>query len=218
MSSAETKRRGRPADTAKHLAILEAAGRSFFDCGYAATSIERVAEKAGVSKVTVYNHFGDKRGLFSAAVEAECEKIRSLLLFDDAQGELPDRLIAFGHAMLAFLTRPEMIRFEQRIAAETEKEPELGVAFLEAGPRRMHRALTGLLERAQSRGELAFDDAALAGEQLASMFKGLSDLERRFAGIVDRPAAERRVRAAVDLFLRAYATDGEAKPISPGGG
>ena len=34
-----------------------------FEHGFAATSIEQVAADAGVSKVTVYNHFGDKRGL-----------------------------------------------------------------------------------------------------------------------------------------------------------
>ena len=72
MSSSKDIKQGRPADLAKRQAILQTAGRSFFDVGFAATSIEQVAAEAGVSKVTVYNHFGDKRGLFTAAVEAEC--------------------------------------------------------------------------------------------------------------------------------------------------
>ena len=57
----------RPSDLAKRQAIVEAAARSFFDIGYAATSIEQVAADAGVSKVTIYNHFTDKRGLFAAS-------------------------------------------------------------------------------------------------------------------------------------------------------
>jgi TetR/AcrR family transcriptional repressor of mexJK operon len=197
-------RRGRTADPQKRKDIVLAAKRSFFEHGYAATSIEAVAAVAGVSKVTVYNHFGDKRGLFTAAVENECENIRGQLLFDDSSGSLRDRLLAFGRSMVAFLSRPEMVRFEQRIAAEVELEPELGRCFLDAGPRRMHLALAGLLEREQARGNLAIDDAMQAAEHLAAMCKGLADMERRFAGHSDAVAADRRVRSAVDLFLRGY--------------
>ena len=69
MSSSQDVKPGRPTDLAKREAILRTAGRSFFDAGFAATSIEQVAADAGLSKVTVYNHFGDKRGLFTAAVD-----------------------------------------------------------------------------------------------------------------------------------------------------
>ena len=181
-----------------------AAKKAFFDVGYAAASIEAIAAIAGVSKVTVYNHFQDKRGLFAAAVEHECENIRGQLLFDQNQGPLRERLLAFGKSMVAFLSRPEMIRFEQRIAAEIEREPELGQCFLEAGPRRMHRALADLLARERDRGTLALEDPMQAAEHLAAMCKGLADMERRFTGKSDPNAAKRRVRSAVDLFLRGY--------------
>lgn len=184
-----------------------AAKRAFFDHGYASASIEAIAADAGVSKVTVYNHFGDKRCLFTAAVEHECENIRGKLLFDEGSGTVRDRLVAFGRSMVAFLSRPEMIRFEQRIAVEVELEPELGKCFLDAGPRRMHRALAGLLEREHGRGSLRVDDPMQAAEQLAAMCKGLADIERRFTGHADANAADRRVQSAVDLFLRGYGAD-----------
>lgn len=184
--------------------IVLAAKQAFFDGGFAAASIESIAAAAGVSKVTVYNHFGDKRGLFTAAVENECELIRGQLLFDDVAGRLRDRLIAFGMAMVTFLSRPEMIQFEQRIAAEVEHEPELGLCFLNAGPRRMHKALAGLLEREAARGHLRLADPMQAAEHLAAMCKGLADMERRFAGVSDPQTNERRVVSAVDLFLAGY--------------
>ncbi|MEH6724432.1 MAG: helix-turn-helix domain-containing protein, partial [Qipengyuania sp.] len=65
MSSNEPKRTGRPADEAKREAILAAAAASFFEHGFAASSIEQIAADAGVSKVTIYNRFGDKRALFA---------------------------------------------------------------------------------------------------------------------------------------------------------
>lgn len=204
LSTGPSTRRGRTADLRKREEIILTAKLAFFEAGYSAASIEAIAASAGVSKVTVYNHFGDKRGLFTAAVESECEMIRSQLLFDEVGGHLRDRLIAFGNAMIAFLSRPEMIRFEQRIAAEVEREPELGLCFLEAGPRRMHRALAGLLEREAARGRLTLSDPMQAAEQLAAMCKGLADMERRFAGVSDAARNERRVVAAVDLFLAGY--------------
>lgn len=202
-------RRGRVADLKKREEIVLAAKRAFFDHGYASASIEAIAAAAGVSKVTVYSHFGDKQGLLAAAVENECEKIRSQLLFDDAKGSVRDRLLAFGRSMIAFLSRPEMIRFDQRIAAEAERNPGLGECFLEAGPRRMHRALADLLRREHERGTLVIDDPMQAAEHLAAMCKGLADMERRFTGHTDAAAADRRVRSAVELFLRGYASDAQ---------
>lgn len=206
--------RGRTADPAKREEILRAARQAFFDHGYAAASIEAIAAAAGVSKVTVYNHFGDKRRLFTAAVETECENIRGRLLFDESAGPIRDRLIDFGLSMITFLSRPEMIRFEQRIAAEVEREPELGECFLEAGPRRMHRALADLLAREVQRGTLAIDDPMQAAEHLAAMCKGLADMERRFTGKSDPDVARQRVHSAVDLFLRGYGRGGKVQDKS----
>lgn len=204
MSTPVPHRRGRRPDAAKRGAILAAATAEFFARGYEAARIEAIAAKAGVSKVTVYSHFGTKEALFSEAVQGECEKIRETLLFDEGQAPLRDRLAAFGHAMIAFLSRPEMIRFEQRIAAETEQHPALGACFLEAGPHRMLKALAGFLERARARGELGALDPLIAAEQFASMVKGLADLDRRFGRPMERSATNRRIDAAVSLFLKGY--------------
>ena len=54
---------------AKSAAILKGAMKEFLDNGYAATSMDKVAKSAGVSKATVYSHFGDKESLFGAVME-----------------------------------------------------------------------------------------------------------------------------------------------------
>lgn len=206
--SSDVKRAGRPADKAKREAILDAAGRAFFDSGFAATSIEQVAADAGVSKVTVYNHFGDKRGLFAAAVELECEKMRGQFqAAPDLRGTLRQRMTAVGEAMMAFLSRPEMVQFERRIAAETEHEPEIGAAFLASGPHRMKTAFAGLMRAMVEAGEVEIDDVELAVEQFASMCKGMGDVERRFGHPVDPVRDRERIEGAVEVFCRAYAVD-----------
>lgn len=211
-SSAKTglsgrRRGGRPLDAAKRQAIIETASHLFFHNGYAATSIEQVAADAGVSKVTIYNQFGDKRALFAAAVERECEKMRGHFSLEAMpQGTICDRLTAIGEAVVAFLFRPEMNRFDRRIAAETEHEPAIGAAFLEAGPRRMKQAFADHLRQLDAAGDLAIPDPELAAEQFVSLCKGMGDLEHRFGTEVTSECSRRRIDGAVKLFLAAYGT------------
>ena len=205
MSSDLQPRGHRAADPAKRRAILDAATRAFFDHGFAATAIEQVAIDAGVSKVTIYNQFGDKRGLFTAAVERECERMGALFRIEPMPHlSLRARLEAIGAAMVVFLSRPEMVQFERRIAAETEIDPMIGDVFLEAGPRRMLRAFAALLRMLDANGEIAVVEPEFAAEQFIAMCKGLGDLERRFGKPNDARCNERRIAAAVETFCRAY--------------
>ncbi len=203
-----TRRRvGRPLDAAKRASIVDTAAHHFFHHGFAATAIEQVAADAGVSKVTIYNQFGDKRALFAAAVECECAKIRGHFSLDATpQGTIRERLTAIAEAMHAFLFRPEMIQFERRIAAETEIDPAVGLAFLEAGPWRMKEGFGAWLARETEAGVLAVPDPRLAAEQFVSMCKGMGDLERRFGATVSPEERDRRIAGAVDVFLAAYGT------------
>jgi len=201
------RKAGRPLDAAKRAAIVDTAAHHFFHHGYAATAIEQVAADAGVSKVTIYNQFGDKRALFTAAVECECEKMRGHFSIDAMpQGTIAERLTAIGEAIFAFLFRPEMIQFERRIAAETENDPAIGLAFLEAGPWRMKQGFGAWLARECELGALAIPDPLLAAEQFVSLCKGMGDLERRFGAQVSPAERNGRIAGAVDVFLAAYGT------------
>jgi len=201
------KKPGRPSDQAKRHSIIEAASRRFFEDGFAATPIEQVAADAGVSKVTIYNHFGDKRGLFTAAVELECEKMRGYFSIEETiEGSIRERLETIGDGMIAFLSRPEMLQFERRIAAETVEEPAIGHAFLDAGPWRMKQAFADFLAYANEVGELSVPDPMLGAEQFAALCKGMGDLDLRFGREVTAEDRAKRISGAVDVFVAAYGT------------
>ena len=70
-------RRGR--SEKKRLAILDAARRLFVQDGYELTSVDAIAARAGVSKRTVYDHFGDKERIHSAVLEQVTELMMSRL-------------------------------------------------------------------------------------------------------------------------------------------
>ncbi len=59
----------------KRQAIVAAAARVFLDSGYGAASMDAIADEAGVSKQTVYSHFGAKDALFQAIIEDKCEQL-----------------------------------------------------------------------------------------------------------------------------------------------
>jgi AcrR family transcriptional regulator len=66
--------------------ILNAAGELFRKQGFRKTTIDEVANRAGVSKVTVYNHFADKRGLIEESLRKvtreKIEQYRGILTSD----------------------------------------------------------------------------------------------------------------------------------------
>ena len=62
---------------AKRQGILEAATRLFTEQGYDGTSVDDIAAEAGVSKQTVYSHFGNKEKLFGAARRTPYNRRRS---------------------------------------------------------------------------------------------------------------------------------------------
>lgn len=193
-------------DLAKREAILDAARDEFFTVGFAAASIEAIADAAKVSKVTIYNRFGGKEGLFSSVIERECSSMGvGLIDLVSDEGNLRERLIAFGQKAVEFLTMPHIIRFEKHIGAESEARPEIGELFLNAGPRRMQAKLTGLLERAVESGAIKRCDCTMAAGHLYGMMLGFDIFMARYA--TARPDTKRlqaNVVHAVDRFLAAY--------------
>ncbi|MEO1489640.1 MAG: TetR/AcrR family transcriptional regulator C-terminal domain-containing protein, partial [Pseudomonadota bacterium] len=149
----------------------------------------------------------DKRALFTAAVELKCDQMRGQFSIDhETKPAISDQLTAIGHAMNAFLSRPEMLQFDRRIAAETESNPDIGLAFLKAGPWRMRNDFSAFLAHAAEHGQLSIEDTDLAAEQFVSLCKGIGDLERRFGKHLSKERDDKRVASAVRLFLKAYGT------------
>jgi AcrR family transcriptional regulator len=55
--------------------ILEVARAAFVERGYAAVSMQEIADAAGLTKAAIYYHFRDKQELFEAVVIAEMERL-----------------------------------------------------------------------------------------------------------------------------------------------
>ncbi|MGF1551463.1 MAG: TetR/AcrR family transcriptional regulator [Paracoccaceae bacterium] len=199
-----TKSRGRPRDAEKRARILAAARRLFREHGVEGVAIERIAAEAGVSKVTVYNRFGDKEALFEACVSEVAEQMEDgLAELSMPAAPLEAALERFGTIFLSLLLSDELQRFEPAIAMEARRNPEIAKRFYRAGPGRVHAALSKALAGRAARGELRLDDPDLAAEQLVGLWQGMVPSHRRL-GIgtaPDETEIARRVRAGMALFL-----------------
>jgi AcrR family transcriptional regulator len=93
---------GKRLSAAERRSQLVSVGRTVFaEHGYDATSVEEIAERAGVSKPIVYEHFGGKEGLYAVIVDREMEHVTASISEAIGVGTPRDRVAA---ATLAFLT------------------------------------------------------------------------------------------------------------------
>src|SRR3954469_9955374 len=86
---------------AKRRSILETAASVFCREGYGGTNIDLIACEAGVSRQTVYNHYGDKETLFRAVVAEVTERsnagvFATIATFPDHPNDLEAELTAFA--------------------------------------------------------------------------------------------------------------------------
>lgn len=201
---------GRPKDLGKRAAILEAAKTLFIEQGYTGVSMDSIAAQAGVSKLTVYSHFGDKETLFSEAVQSKCiEMLPDALFVADAEGPLRDQLIGIGLAFFKLITSDAAISI-QRVMMAPETDERLRELFWQAGPERTCEALADFLRSHSERGELQIPDHHLAGQQFLTLVKGEVHMHMMcgmpLSSVEIDPVTH--VAASVDFFLRAYAPGG----------
>ncbi|WP_133000452.1 TetR/AcrR family transcriptional regulator [Luteimonas arsenica] len=198
---------GRPKDLAKRASILEAAKCMFLAHGFEGVSMDQIAARAGVSKLTVYSHFGDKEALFVEAVEHYCDEQVPAALFTPAPEQpLRPRLLGIARAVHALIASPEAVSAFRLMCTPVPVGSQLPDMFWNAGAGHLQAGFAALLERRTAAGELAVDDFARAAGQFFALLKG--DLHPRLLMGCGAPPgydAEAHIAATVDMFLRAYA-------------
>lgn len=114
--------------SATHAAILDATFSVLGSVGIAKLAMEDVAAEAGVSRQTVYRHFGSRDGLLSAVIVREEEAL--LALVDEATEGVDDLHDAVRLGLSAALRGAEDHPLLQRLLTS---EPEALLPFLTLG-------------------------------------------------------------------------------------
>lgn len=189
----------------KRRAMIAAAQHQFLESGYAATSMDAVAEDAGVSKLTIYNHFGNKAGLFAAVLEAKCQDMFGSV--DVAVGDLDVRaaLVAIGDSFLRLVLDAEALAAHRLIVQERERAPELGLLFYENAVLSTAARVSRVLGVYAQRGDIHPGDLDVAAFDLLSLLRAQPTL-RIELGVAPFTPDElgAHVRHVVDLLLKAW--------------
>src|ERR1700751_1458696 len=115
--------------------VLAAAKRAFLANGFGAVSMDAIAREAGVSKATVYAHFGSKEELFGAVVaDVAAQRFGGFSALDlDPLGTAAS-LNPIAHRVLDLMLSPEEVAVTRIIIGEVTRFPALGEVFWQAGP------------------------------------------------------------------------------------
>ncbi|MFH2133132.1 MAG: helix-turn-helix domain-containing protein [bacterium] len=185
-------------DKKKH--ILESARKFFFRYGFKKTSLDEVAEDAGIAKGTIYNYFRNKEDLFICNVRANLEVLWQELELEMQQFRKADEKLL--HSTLA------LIRHHRRIVSEyamsrgvLEELLQVGMNLINDMPEHDMRIMN-ILQEGVEQGIFRTEDhgkhAALLNQTIRMFFL-------RWA-TMDAPSAENEIRDLYHLFLNGLRT------------
>ncbi|MAU80793.1 TetR/AcrR family transcriptional regulator [Gordonia sp. Z-3] len=95
--------RARMTGAQRRLQLIEVARGLFAERGFEGTSVEEIAQRAGVSKPIVYEHFGGKEGLYAVVVDREMETLLEMVTSSLTKNRSLYRIQQVALALLTYM-------------------------------------------------------------------------------------------------------------------
>ncbi len=179
--------------------ILRAAATCFYRDGIWATGVDGLAAEAGVSKRTLYNHFGNKDSVIAAYLRQREERWQAKLegLWQEVGEDSTERVVAYVRAY-ARPVQPEVFRGSAFInaAAELADDESEALAVIQHSLDRLEAGIRGILEGA------GYRDAAALAKRVLYLLEGavaVGGARRDPASLAD---AERTIRDLLEWYRR----------------
>ncbi|MGY0055647.1 TetR/AcrR family transcriptional regulator [Streptomyces sp. LZ34] len=199
-----------PRAEAKRQAIVKTARELFLREGFD-VSVDLIAAEAGVSKVTVYNHFGSKEALFIGVIKDSLDAplgddlVTAIDRLADSD-DLREALVTMARAWVNGISAdPDIVALRNMVARELHRFPELGTAWHQSGPERHHPAVAAALRRLDEEGRLDIPDIEVAILQLYSLLVFPYLVFSVYGADIDEGLTDRLITSGVDMFLGHYA-------------
>lgn len=198
---------GRPKDLEKRQRILESAKQLFLEMGYHGSSMNQIAQNAGVTKLTVYNHFQDKATLFTCAIEDTCEHILSTRPRElTADSNFIVVLNEVCELALNIVNLPEAIKLDLLLLELAAEHSPLVEQFYRASHLKMRQVWENFFQDAAALNFIQQDHPARQTELIVSLLMGLRHQEVLLGMRPVPEAAERQtiIHSAIDIFMLKY--------------
>jgi TetR/AcrR family transcriptional regulator, mexJK operon transcriptional repressor len=195
----------------KREAIVQAAMRLFLRDGFERTSVDAIAHEAGVSKRTIYNHYGDKENLFLSVIGDAYDALIAAFgqLIDQHLTDVPadaveESIIAFAcDAALTASRSSDRAAVLRLMMSEASHFPEL--RDLQKQPRGVRGVIAERLTGLAARGLLELPEPEEAADHLFSLTMGSVNNRSLFgAWPLTDEEIRRMATSGARAFLRAY--------------
>lgn len=186
--------------------ILQAAKDEFRENGFQATSMDRIAEVAGVSKRTVYNHFDSKETLFAAVAQKLCNIFQHVSDYPyDPETSLKVQLQTIAERQMELLCSERFLRLFKMLTSETLASPELTRETLENWEKE-NMGLMAWIRAASADGKLNIADSVMAGKQFYALLEAFTAWPYLYGLEYAKDEEQRRtvIDSAVSMFLDHY--------------
>lgn len=192
---------------AKRNQILKVAREVFLKHGYAGTSVDSIVDILGGSKSTIYNHFGNKEGLFAAVIR-QFGHDSAMPDFPVTDGNTRNELIAFAEDRIRRVFSSLNVDIMRIVIAEAARQPEIAELYYRNAPAPTYKAFGEYLTAAIERGDLEIDDTRRATDEFIGSLLMRGFLSHLFG--VERGVSDAEVSAKAleitDSFLVRYGT------------
>jgi TetR/AcrR family transcriptional repressor of mexJK operon len=206
-----------PRGDIRRMELADVAEQVFLERGFANTTMQMIASRAGGSKETLYRHFASKEALFAEIVGRKAARIsgpESALARDGTPEQI---LYELGHSLLSMMTKRDTSSLFRVVVGEAPRSPELAAIFYAHGPGVTLQRLTDYLRAATRRGDLHCEQPLRA----AKLFLGAVIAQHHLYSLIGQPPTplseteiREHVRAAITMFLARYGPRPEADQSS----
>ena len=188
----------------KRQAVINAALAEFKDKGFVGASMDAIAERAQVSKRTVYNHFASKELLFNEVTSSFWVRSKQAASLQfDASRTVGDQLLQIARSVWDVYQSDELIEQARIVLAELIRQPELVEQAL-AQVNDQECGLLPFLQQAVSAGALQIPDIKIAETQFWGLMKSFAFWPAVFRFHDFSAQAGQILHSNVQMFVRQY--------------
>jgi len=149
--------------------IIKAALAVFGECGLANARLQDIAERAGVSKGTIYLYFPNKEELFREMIRQTAVAAIERAEQADVQGTPTNQLLAFMRGYWAFVRSPVFLTIYRLVLGELHQFPDLAKFYAHEVVARGQKLLAGIIRRGIDAGEFREIDPMVAARMVVAL-------------------------------------------------
>jgi len=188
----------------KRTSIIKGAEDIFISLGYELASMDKIAEKANVSKRTVYNHFGNKENLFEVIVDnllAERQTLKTIQYSSDKT--LEEQLIAFAESEIFLIDSPRRLELSRFLTITFLNDLEYQRKTVSKYPP-VYNMFIEWLKEAQIDGRIKTDNIIMTAMVFYALVIGAITWPALFTDGINKQAIKPMLDEIIVVFLARY--------------